>query len=232
MTEKNKMDAVGRGFRAFGLMSGPKLLKTWQTVMLAAMLAVELNGQAQANLINLYNWSNDTRYSGSPNHNVQIDSFDSAKFYGGRSTNNAPSPLALPVLTGDLYTTPGASYEIAFTMQNDYLESIGNTKVSFGGFVTNLDLPSAQFNSQGLQVYPVDINLNFVATSQTTDFTFCVPLDEGDVISLDNFTMMEVPEMPTSAILGLFGGFWLFLRWRKQVSNTKRLLVPIKVRAR
>lgn len=221
MTEQIKTTATGRGLQASGLTSA---------VMLSAILVgIGLDGRAQGNLVNLYDWSNNTRYSGSPNNNVRINSSDSAGFFGSGSTNNAPYPLALPGLAGQIGTTPGTMYEISFTMENNTYESIGDPCVCFGDFTTNLDLPVAQANGPQSQYYPVDVDLSILATSSTTDFTFTVPADEGELISLDNLTVTEVPEMSTTAIFGFFGCSWLFLRRWRQVQKAKHSLVRVKV---
>jgi hypothetical protein len=187
-------------------------------VLTSVALQVALVANAQGNLVDLYNWSNETRYSGSPGHNVQIDSSDSAVFFGSQSTNDAPSPFALPVLTGNFDTTPGDIYEISFTMQNNFFETIGQPTISVGGFLTNFDLPAAERGSGGqLQFNPVNIDFSYVATSSATEFEFMIPLDTGDGASLNNFSIAEVPESSTDAILGSFVCLWFLMRrWRMQ----------------
>jgi hypothetical protein len=187
-------------------------------ILASVALQVASAANAQGNLIDLYNCSNETRYSGSPGHNVQIDSSDSAIFLGSQSTNNAPSPFALPVLTGSFNTTPGDLYEISFTMQNNFFETIGQPTISVGEFFTNFDLPAAQRGSGGqLEINPVNIDFDYVATSLNTQFEFMVPLDSGDGASLNNFSIAEVPESSTNAILGSFVCLWFLMRrWRIQ----------------
>ena len=149
-------------------------------------------------------------YSGSPQNNISILSLNSASFQGSLSTNNSAHPLALPILTGNLATTPGAIYEISFTMLNGWLTDIGQIELSFGNFTTNFDLPPAQ-QTGGLQYFPVNIDFTAIANSLTTTMTFTVPVDVGGQISLDNFSVNDVPETASSAgLLGL-GAFALLL---------------------
>ena len=199
-------------------------------MFLAILIGVQLEAQAQGNLVNLYNWSNETRYSGSPQYNVQISSPDSASFFGSQSTNNSPCPLAVPVLSGSFDTTPGDVYDISFIMQNNFVENLGEPTVSIGAFATNFYLPAAKQAGPGqTQYFPVDISLTYVATSLTTDFTFKIPLDEGDTVSLENLTVTEAPESSTAVIFGTLGCAWVLAqRW---LSRFKTRVSPVRSRA-
>ena len=207
MSKQIEMDRARFGFRAWGLADALVQVKPLPSVIfLAILFAFQLEAQAQGNLVNLYDWSNDTKYSGSPQHNVQIFSSVSALFAGSESTNNAPSPLALPVLSGCFDSTPGDMYDISFTMQNNFVEEAGESTVSIGGFATNFYLPTAKFSGPGqTEYFPVAISLTYIATSLTTDFTFNIPLDDGDTISLNNLNVTEAPESSAAAIFGTLG---------------------------
>lgn len=198
-------------------------------LFLAILFGFQLEARAQGNLVDLYDWSNQTRYSGEPQHNVQVLSSDSAIFYGSQSTNNAPYPLALPVLSGTFGTTPGDIYDISFTMQNDFVENLGEPTICIGAFATNFYLPAAQSINPGqTQYYPVDISFTYVATSSATDFTFKIPTDDGDSISLDNLCVTEAPENSTGVIFGTLGCAWVFgLRWR---SGFNAKVSPVRAR--
>ena len=186
-------------------------------------IGLQASGHAQGNLVNLYDWSNDTMYSGSPQNNVSILSFNAASFNGSQSTNGAPYSLALPVLTANLATGPGTTYEISFTMQNEFLESSGQTEVQFGGFTTNFDLPPARLIGGDLQSFPVNIDFTASAASWLTTMEFTVPVDTGDAISLNNFSVTEVPEISSASLFG-FGGCVLLLvqQWRRLFQKRKK----------
>ncbi len=179
-----------------------QIRKTLKVAVLSAVvLGLPAAEHVQANLINLYNWSNATRYSGAPQNNINILSLNSASFYGSLGTSPV-HPLALPILTGNLATAPGAIYEISFIMQNNWLTDIGQIELSFGSFTTNFDLPPAQ-QAGGLRYFPVNIDFTAVANSLTTTMTFTVPVDVGGGISLGDFSVSDVPESTPTA--GLFG---------------------------
>jgi hypothetical protein len=216
-----------------------KISKSLQIVMFSIIgLGLQSSGHAQASLVNLYDWMNETMYSSTPDFNVQIQSPNSVGFFGSRSTNNAPYPFALPVLTGSLNTTPGTTYEISFTMQNDFVETIGQPEVSFGSFTTNFDLPAAQETDGQLQYFPVNIDLTAVAMSFDTTMTFTVPIDTGDAMSLNNLEVTAitgstignvfVPEPSTTKLVFCFGFAWLLaqrlgrlLKIRSRLNNVQ-----------
>lgn len=223
---------IEMGWSRFGRLAGVLVhVKPMPRMMfLAILLGFHLESRAQGNLVNLYDWSNETRYSGSPQYNVQISSSDSASFFGSQSTNNAPCPLAVPVLSGSFDTISGDVYDISFTMQNNFVENLGEPTVSVGSFATNFNLPAAKLMGPGqTEYFPVDISLAYVATSSTTDFTFKIPLDDGDTVSLENLSVTEAPESSTAAIFGTLGCAWaLAQRWR---SGFKARVSPFRSRA-
>lgn len=227
MPEKVKMSVLG--FPAPGLRGSLVRLKPLRAIITSAIVfGLQLAVNAQGNLVNLFDWSNETRFSGSPLNNVQIEASDAANFFGSDSTNNSPCPFAVPELAGSVSTTPGTTYDISFTMQNDFVEG-AQAVISFDDFTTNLVLPAARQTSPfQMQYYPVDVELTYAATAGTTDFSFKLPIDDGDAVSLGDFSVIEVPETSTVGIFGIFGCAWLFARrWRKM-----RPLVPARARCR
>ncbi len=150
-----------------------------KVVLLVVVLGLKGSGYAQGNLLNLYTWTNATMHSSNPQHNVQIESFNSARFAGSLGTNNPYSFPVTPILTGNLATTPGASYEISFTMENMWITDWGPTEVSFGNFTTNFDLPRIQQRGSQYQYFPVNLDFTVLANSSTTTMTFTVAVDVG-----------------------------------------------------
>lgn len=173
--------------------------------------------------MDLYNWSNETAYAvpGSEGNYISISSADSVNFSGGMGTN--PYIFVVPVLAGDINTTPGATYEISFTMQDLNLFE-GSASESFGAYSTNFNLPVVdESGDPGYYDLPVNIDFTAVATSATTMMSFQCFLDNDGAATLDHLMVTEVPETSTTRLF-LYGGCALLLAKKLQKLAQKRKL--------
>jgi hypothetical protein len=189
--------------------------------MLSAFaLGLQSSGRAQGNLVNLYDWANQTRYVPDPNYYITIGSFNSANFRSGITTNPLLGDpfIVEPILTGSLHTTPGITYEITFTMQlGSPFDAFGGASLSFGNFITNCDLQNPANGNQPGYNPPVNFDFTAIATSPTTAMSFNAGFnDYTDGMLLSNVAVMEVPEISASRLFG-FGGCVLLLarQWRR-----------------
>ena len=202
-----------------------KISKPLQIILLlTVMLELQTRGQAQGNLVNLYNWTVETPippncyvvYPGS----VTISSSNSATFYSGQNTiTNIGSGWIYgannPTLRVSLDTIAGATYEITCTLQNYSLMTGLSPQIVFGDYTTNLYV-------YGLN--PVTIDFISIATSATTATS--VGLYIGDPwygASLANFSVIAVPEISAVKLLGFGGCVLIFAqRWRRLFQKRKR----------
>lgn len=190
------------------------LLRFFQIGVLSTMMFKFASiGQAQGNLVNLYDWNNDTAHV-APGHAGQFISIynnTSAGFFGGFTTNPFSLVAASPTLSDEFSTTPGATYEISFTMQN--LNGFnGFASESFGNETLNFDLPVVlQNGGESYADTPVNEEFTAVATSTLTTMSFECYLDpNGGAASLGNLTVTELPvtdapEESTGSLL-FYGG--------------------------
>jgi hypothetical protein len=197
-------------------------------VLSVVILQFPLIGQAQGNLVDLYNWSNETVVGSDPNPNdyVHLGSATSAFFHGGYTDQGGG---VTPVIFGSLNTVPGATYEISFTMQNQN-SFFGSASLWFGSESTSFQLPVTQVNGgQGYADMPVNIDFTAVAGSTVTSMFFQCYLDpDGGSAALNHFMVTEVPEVSSSSLI--FGGACVFLvanRLRKVTQKQKLAVQPI-----
>lgn len=192
------------------------------------MFGLQSSGQAQGNLADLYDWNNETQNvsPATQGEYVSIFSANSAGFYGGFATNNLADGYyhyVSPILTGNLDTTSGATYEVSFTMVDNPIDTASAT-VSFGDFTTNFDLPiNYSSGLNGIYGIPVTIDFTAVATSATTTMSFQNQVSfEGN----DSVYDLEVTEVPETSATRLFlcGGFVLLLAKRMRPLIQKRKL--------
>jgi hypothetical protein len=182
-------------------------------------------GEAQANLVDLYNWIDEsTPYKGL----IEIGSADSATFIG--AYGNLPALNRLN-LSGDIDTTPGVTYEISFTLQNWNLYS-GDGSATFGSKAKDLDYAFSEcdsyFTSGGPVFSPVNYDFTALATSATTTMSFDFILDEGESASLSNFVITEAPEMSVTRLF-CYGGCLVLLarQLRRLAQKQKPAVKPI-----
>lgn len=172
---------------------------------LAIVFGLQSNAQAQGNLVNLYNWENETAVGSDPNPNdyLAVSSSTSAKFSGGYTDQGGG---VSPIMTGLFDTTPGASYQISFTMQN-LSQFDGSASESFGNDTMNFGLPAVLLNGgESYADTPVNIDFTAVATSTTTAMSIECYLDpDGGAADLSGLTVTEVPnEAPEASSILLF----------------------------
>ena len=178
-------------------------------VLITIVLGIPCAGRAQDNLVNLNDWTGQTKYGSSPNSGIVILDSVSAIFFGSYSTNVFSGPdHIIPVLTGTLATAPGATYDISYTLEHDGRFIFCAGTFSFGSFIYGFNLP---FNGQ-----PSGASETFgflvTADSLSTATSFAWPaIDNGDAAFLSNFSVTAlplvnpVPEASTASLLGLGG---------------------------
>jgi hypothetical protein len=157
-------------------------------------------------------------YGFTPDQGIYVSAYDSARFFGGYSTNIFHGPdHIVPILTGNLDTTPGALYEISYTIGNDptHVFGVGAFSMSFGNFTYSTSL--YDMGSPGSSQ-----NLNFLLTANSpiTTISFRWGLDNGQEGTLCNLSVsampQAVPEVSTVRLLGLAGCILLIARpWRR-----------------
>ncbi len=198
--------------QTFGRLISPRTRKFLFALLLSAiLLQIQSKVEAQANLINLYDWSNNTQvgYDTNPNDYVNLSSFNSASFYGDLS----PNGFAVPILSGTLSTIPGAAYEISFTLENQNNEACSGYEY-FGNTSTDIDMPPAGGSPFSPTFAPINVDFTVIANSTSTDMSFEFALDNSGVASLSDLTVQEVPEMSTSEMFAL--GLVLVFAWKSR----------------
>lgn len=201
-------------------------------ILSAIIFQVPLWGRAQENLVDLYNWSNDTGYVPDPSSFITIDSFDSVYFYSGFTTNplNEGPQVVQPILSGMLATTPGETYDVSFTMQlGAPSDAFGGASMSFGDFVTNCDLQNpAHGDSPGYNP-PMSFDFALVATSPATPMAFYADFgDYTDGLSISDAIVTEAPEASTTRLFWCGGCTWLLFRFLRRLLQ-RRTLALLKV---
>jgi hypothetical protein len=188
-------------------------------VLSALMLEFQLSGHAQGNLVNLYQWRNDTGNVSNPNNYININSRDAAYFYSGITTNFFHGPFIVePVLSGNLNTTPGITYDVSFTMQLAAPEDVfGGASMSFGSFTTNCDLQDPENGDRPGYNPPLDFSFYLEATSAITPMTFYAGFadySDGLSVSAINVTPVidPVPEASSVTLLSCGAIVLLFAR--------------------
>ena len=199
-----------------------------QTAVLSVIIfQFPFRGQAQGNLVDLYDWSNETGYVPDPSNFIAIDSYNAAYFSSGFTTNPfGHGPLFVqPILSGSFSTTSGVTYDVSFTLQlNAPNDIFGGASMSFGDFTTNCDLESPTHGDQPGYNPPMDFSFTSVATGPATSMTFFAGFgDYTDGLSISDVMVTEVPEMSTFSMF-FYGGCALLLakHLRKVTQKQKR----------
>lgn len=211
------------GFRVANLVSGFRHLNVLSIAVASALFfGLQLSAQAGGNLANLYDWNNTTPSvpPSSLGQYINIYSGTSASFLGGY--NNQGGGVS-PTLLGTFDTTPGATYQVSFTMQN--LNSFsGSAYETFGDSSMNFDLPYVYINGgESYADTPVNIDFTAVATSDITTMSIQCYLDPyGGAAGLSDLVVAQVPEV-SSISLFCFGGCALLLasRWQSFLPKLK-----------
>lgn len=152
-------------------------------------------------------------YASNPNYGIIISSANAAIFFGSYSTNVLSGPdHIVPVLTGNLETTPGATYEISCTVANDPLHAeIGSGNLSFGSSNYGIDL-----FAMGGPGSTQNFDFQITATSPSTTMAFTWWIDNGYQASVSGFSVTQVPEVSSARLSGLGGCMLLLaLHWRR-----------------
>jgi hypothetical protein len=154
-----------------------------------------------------------------------VYSSNCALFQGGFADYNGDTfPLAaVPTLTGNLYTTPGTTYEISFTMLDPAIYT-GGASMTFGSFSTSLDFTSyPNYTSENQPFLPVNFDFTAIASSTSTSLSFSADLDpDGGAVYLEDLTVTAVPEPSATGFLGSVAAGWLLLAQRCWQSREKR----------
>jgi hypothetical protein len=209
---KGKQEKSGAG-QTFWWPVSVGCLGLFCTLFLSAfLLPLQSHAQAPINLVNLYDW-NVIGNTFDPGADVQVTSSTSAVFFGDFSTNGIPT--ANLALSYDLNTTPGATYEISFTMEDEVLydsyarETFGNTGNCFLLPVTQTNIFPGYFDT------PVTIDYTAVATTAITTVSFGATAD-GDYgeTQLWDVSVIEVPEVGSGKLFAFLGCILLYLgKW-------------------
>lgn len=192
----------------------------------AFMLEFQSLAHAQGNLINLFDWTDNSRpYRGL----IDVFNNNSGVFEGAYA--NSQGQLNQLNLTGQISTTPGAVYDVSFTLQDVSPFDSGIGSVTFGSIQSSLDYAfssqDSHFTSNGYQFYPVTYNFTAVAASSMTSMTFDFTLDQGMNAEVSGLTVTEAPEVSSVELFGCGAFAWLFVRhWRQIVE--KRKLAPVR----
>jgi hypothetical protein len=211
-----------------------KISKPLQIVVLSTIaLGIQFTGRAQGNLVNLYeNWTIGSVTSiggdgpiGIPS-SVDITSSTSAILHPGWANNaisiqyNQFGAIA-PVLSGNLDTTSGTTYEITFTINSESAALISpNMSMSFGNFAIDYFPVPALGLGAPFNAAPLNIEFTAMAASPITFISFTeypcdVVSDFYNSIYLSNLSVVAVPqvipvpEVSTASLLGLGGCAWL-----------------------
>ena len=152
-------------------------------------------------------------YASDPNYGIIISSSNAAIFFGSYSTNVVSGPSHIvPILTGNLGTTPGATYEISYTVANDPVHAeLGSGNLSFGSSNYKIDLFAI-----GGPGSTQDFHFQITTTSPSTTMAFTWWIDNGYQASVSGLSITQVPEVSSARLSGL-GGCILLLaqRWRR-----------------
>jgi hypothetical protein len=203
------------------------------SIVMMAVIASGLGfrAQAQSNLVNLYDWTPETQYGFTPDQGISIGSFDSASFYGQYSVNGRGNrnDIIHPILTVNLDTTPGTTYQISYTLEMSNLSrfqtpgslSFGNDPSSFLFY-----FPSSPLDGDQTSIF----DYTRTAVASTTTMTFYVGfIDTGDLLCLSDFSVTAlspvtpVPEVSTASLLVLGGGVWLLAAVRRRTFEPRQL---------
>jgi hypothetical protein len=134
---------------------------------------------------------------------------------------------------GDMNTTPGATYEISFTLQDASFSGDfdGAGDVSFGNCEVNLDsaFEDGYMTTNGYLFPPVNYDFTAVADSSTTSMSFDFLLDEGLNADLSNLDIMEVPEPSATRVLYCSGCLMLLARQWRKLTQKQKLAIKTKV---
>jgi hypothetical protein len=214
VTKQTKTCAARRGFSRVN----PNCL------YIAALLVIGIHfsakGLAQGNLVDLYDWSDQsTPYAGF----INVYSSDSAVYEGDYGVYGGFNHLNL---ADNISTTPGLTYDVSFTLLNESSDDSGTGSMIFGDLQTSLDYafsPSnSHYTSQGYVFSPVTYTFSVLATDSSTPVSFNFDLDEGMNASVSDFMITPVPEISTDSFL-LIGGCTLVL-----ARETRKLLQQLR----
>lgn len=194
-------------------------------VLAAIVLGLPSLGHAQGNLVNLFNWTNESTDlpPGSQNGVIQITSANSGVFHGAVGTNGSPIQ---DILTGNFETIPGTIYEITYTLSHNPQFSFF-ADVTFGNFTTNV-APAIEANTflgpYGYSGGMATFDYNALATTTTATMSFSFGLDNSDSFTLSNLTVTAVPEISTLQLFAFGGCALLFAqRWQRRALLKRKL---------
>jgi hypothetical protein len=178
------------------------------------LLSSQAIGQAEGNLVNLNDWTNQSLYLFNPAFAVQVTSPNSAQFNASLADNPPFAKLAVPILTGSVLTSVGETYEISGLIDWTAVNPVGGVNIRFGGGDNGVGLlfyPSGN----GFISIPTNFNFLVVASSPITEMSIICGIDWPDRVFLSNFSVTEVPESSAAELLGL--GIILFLaqQWHR-----------------
>lgn len=179
--------------------------------------------------MDLYSWTDKSSpYKGL----IDLYSSNSATFIGNYNGEGGFNDL---VLAGSLNTTPGATYEISFTLQDKSPigDDGGSGSFLFGNSEMNLDGTFRDsYITNGTYEFPA-VNYDFMtlATSSTTTMSFDLVLDEGLNTALSNLAVTEITPAPeiSSGRMFFYGGcIFLFAKQLQRfLRNRKRAIKAI-----
>jgi hypothetical protein len=198
-------------------------------LLLCVAIGLQSSGRSQGNLVNLYNWAFQTNLLPgvlvSRPASETISSAESVLLYIGQQEDTNPlvpvfGPLN-PILTGNISTIPGATYELVCTLQNMDSMYVADPTIIFGNFSTNFVLlPS---DSDGITTSNTDFTVT--ATSMVTAMSFnpwCNDDTGGGRFSISGFSLVETPEVSTATLFGIGGSALLLAhRWRRSFQNVR-----------
>lgn len=193
------------------------------------VLGSQAGSRAQENLVNLYDWTPETRYGSSPDSGITISDSESAIFYGSYSTNVFSGPdHIIPALAGDISTMPAGTYEISYTLAHDGSFSYCNGTLSFGGFNYEIHLPfGVDSNAPPHSLVSENFNFLVTATASSTPMSFVwSAIDNGDAAFLTSLSVTAVPENSTMSLLFLGGGVWLLASFWRRFSKPPQNEIP------
>lgn len=167
---------------------------------------------AQGNLVNLYNWHDATADIPPSDSNLYAFAVSPnfAEFDGGLTSNsvNGGPPWIQPRLTGILDTTPGATYEISYTLSTG--ETAASVDMLFG------DSDALYEYCGGDMGFSTNLVYTFEAASTTTQMSFECNLDPVQSIDLFGVSVVEVPEIRSGYLIVFLGCAWWFAKkWRR-----------------
>ncbi|HXI69230.1 MAG TPA: hypothetical protein VNN22_02615 [Verrucomicrobiae bacterium] len=198
-----------------------KISKLLQNVILLAIAGgFQSGGHAQENLVNLYDWTPQTLNGLSPNQGVNIWSSNSVGF----DVQNGAVIFShtTPSLTGNLDTTPGASYQISFDLSfNAHTPYVDWFSVSFGDNSFGFDPFGLIFSDPNF--YSGTIDFTVIATAPITAMQLAAYGDNGESFYVSDLMVTAVPEVSVNRLLGLGGGSLLLAHLcRRVIPGRKR----------